>query len=122
MIDDETADEVQRRLAEPGATHRSIGAALGIAPTTVGRVARGEWRRRRPLIDRSPNDPTPAEIRERTRDIRRNGGGVLVLPAIAAVEDLAEETAANRAYVERHIGIAPLLRSSEAFGAMELRE
>jgi hypothetical protein len=113
MIDDNTAAEARRLLAEPGATHRSVAAALDIPHTTVGRIARGKWRRRRPLIDPGPDDPTPAEIRERAREIRLRGGGELVLPAIARRKDLAEDTAANRAYAERHSCEAPLFMLTE---------
>lgn len=119
MIDDNTAAEVRRLLAEPGATHRSVAAALGVTKATVGRIAKGTWRRRRPLIGRGPDDPTPSEIRERAREVRLNGGGELVLPAIARRRDLAEDTAANRAYAERHSCEAPLIMLAEILGGSE---
>lgn len=122
MIDDNIANEVRRRLAEPGATHRSVAAALGVSRTTVGRIVHGEWRRRFPLTKRRPDDPTPTEIRERAREIRLRGGGELVLPEIARRKDLAEVTAANRAYVERSSCAAALFMLSEILGGSELPE
>ncbi|QDV74287.1 hypothetical protein [Botrimarina mediterranea] len=108
MTDDNIANEVRRRLAEPGATHRSVAAALGVSRTTVGRIAHGEWRRRFPLTKRRPDDPTPTEIRERAREIRLRGGGELVLPEIARRRHLAEDSAANRSYIEqRYYETAP---------------
>jgi hypothetical protein len=91
-----TVSEVRRRLGEPGATQRSVAAATGLSKATVARIATGECDG---VDGRLPQDPSPAEIRERARMIRAAGGGKLVNPDIAEkLGLLREDTEANRSY------------------------
>lgn len=87
--------DVRRRLGMPGASQRSVAAAVGLSRSTVARIARGECDG---VDGRLPQDPSPVEIRRRAREVRHAGGGKLVLPDVASPEDLLEDTAANRAY------------------------
>ncbi|QDV78917.1 hypothetical protein [Botrimarina mediterranea] len=125
MIDPTDALEATRLLSIPGATLRSVAKATGLSKTTVGRIARREWC---PLAfsgganGRRPEDPTPLEIHQRAREVRLRGGGELVAPEIAKREDLAEDTAANRAYAEQRPCATTRIKLTEILGGYESGE